>query len=120
MQALLDATAKKCGRSVVDHLRFRLRSIFALALSEGVVDRNPAATLFTPRQFKAGRERRVLTPDQSQHVIGALELREQVIARLATWEGMRPGEILALQLGDFEGDCVWVRRRLYRGDVDDP
>jgi integrase len=53
-------------------------------------------------------------------LIGALELREQVIARLATWEGMRPGEILALQLGDFEGDSVWVRRRLYRGDLDDP
>ena len=30
MQALLDATAKKCGRSMVDHLRFRFRSIFAL------------------------------------------------------------------------------------------
>ena len=120
MQALLDTTAKKCGRSVVDHLRFRLRSIFALALSEGAVDRNPAMTLFTPRQFKAGRDRRVLTPDQASTMIGALDRREQVIARLATWEGMRPGEILALQLGDFEGDCVWVRRRLYRGDLDDP
>ena len=48
LQKLLDATAKKCGRSVVDHLRFRLRSIFELAVSEGVADRNPATTLFTP------------------------------------------------------------------------
>ncbi|MFZ0592258.1 MAG: tyrosine-type recombinase/integrase [Bryobacteraceae bacterium] len=120
MQQLLDETAKNCGRSVVDHLRFRLRSIFELALSEGAVDRNPATTLFTPRQFKAGRVRKVLTPDQSQTMLRVFDLRERVIARLATWEGMRPGEILALQLGDVDGDCVWVRRRLYRANLDVP
>ena len=27
-----------------------------------------------------------------------LGIREHVVARLATWEGMRPGEILGLQL----------------------
>ena len=41
-------------------------------------------------------------------------------ARLATWEGMRPGEILALQVGDVDGSSVWVRRRLYRGLIDTP
>lgn len=120
MQQLLDKTAKNCGRSVVDHLRFRLRSIFALALSEGAVDRNPATTLFTPRQFKAGRVRKVLNPEQSQTMLNVLELRERVIGRLATWEGMRPGEILALQLSDVDGDSVWVRRRLYRANLDVP
>ena len=120
MQCLLDMTAKTCGRSVLDHLRFRLRSIFALALSEGVVDRNPATTLFTPRQFKLGRGRKVLTPGQFAVMLAAFELREQIIARLATWEGMRPGEILALQVGDLDGDCVWVRRRLYRANLDTP
>lgn len=120
LQDLLDRTGRVCGRSVIDHLRFRLRSIFALALSEGVVDRNPATTLFTPRQFKAGREKRVMTADQTRILLNALALREQVIARLAIWEGMRPGEILALKLGDVGSECVWVRRRLYKGDLDDP
>lgn len=120
MQDLLDRVAKKCGRSVVDHLRFRLRSIFTLALSEGAVDRNPATSLFTSRKVKAGRPKRVLIPKESQTMLTALNLREQVIVRLATWEGMRPGEILALQLGDVDGDSLWVRRRLYRADLDDP
>jgi integrase len=120
MQSLLDLKARQVGRSVVDHLRFRLRSIFELALSEGVVDRNPAATLFTPRNCRAGRERLVLNPDQAVTMIAALDIREKVIARLATWEGMRPGEILALQLGDLDGDSLWVRRRLYKGDLDVP
>ena len=105
---------------MVDHLRFRLRSVFALAMSEGVVDRNPAAALFTPRHYQEGRSREVLTPDQAAILIGALELREKVIVRLATWEGMRPGEILALQLGDLDDDSVWVRRRVYKGDIDEP
>jgi integrase len=42
-----------------------------------------------------------------------------VIVRLATWEGMRPGEILALQMGDLDDDSVWVRRRVYKGDIDE-
>jgi integrase len=120
MQQLLDETAQKCGRSVVDHLRFRLRSIFELAVSEGVVQRNQAVTLFTPRDCQAGRERRILDPETAAKLIEVLGPREQLIVRLATWEGMRPGEILALQLGDLEGDSAWVRRRLYRGGLDIP
>jgi integrase len=120
MQSLLDLKAHDAGRSVVDHLRFRLRSIFELALSEGVVDRNPAATLFTPRNCRAGRERLVLNPAQAASIVAVLDLRERVIVRLATWEGMRPGEILALQFGDLDGDCLWVRRRVYKGDLDVP
>ncbi len=120
LQALLDSKAAACGRSVVDHLRFRLRSVFELALSEGVVDRNPATSLFTPRNCQPGRERHVLTPVQAAALIDCLDLREQVAVRLATWEGMRPGEILGLQLSDLDGDSLWVKRRLYKGDLDDP
>lgn len=120
LQEVLDVKADDCGRSVVDHLRFRLRSVFELAISEGVVDRNPATTLFTPRNCKPGRDRRVLTPVQAASLIDCLDLREKVVARLATWEGMRPSEILALKLSDLDGDSLWVRRRLYKGNLDEP
>lgn len=120
LQALLDTKAKDCGRSMLDHMRFRLRSIFNLAVSEGVVERNPATSLFTPRDCKPGRERRVLTPAQAALLVDCLDLREKVIARLATWEGMRPGEILGLRVSDLDADSLWVRRRIYKGDLDDP
>jgi integrase len=120
MQRVLDKTARQCGKSMVNHLRFRLRSIFELAVSEGVVDRNPAISLFTPKHTKNGRARKVLAPDELESMLDVLPLREQIIVRLATWEGMRPGEILALQFGDLEGDSIRVRRRLYRGDIDTP
>jgi integrase len=120
LQELLDAKAKKVARSVVDHLRFRLRSIFELALSEGIVERNPAVSLFTPRKCKPGVEKRVLTPEQAAQMLQALDLRERLIAKLATFEGMRPGEILALRFGDMDGESLWVRRRLYKGNIDSP
>jgi len=120
LQALLTAKANNLSRSCVDHLRFRLRSIFELALSEGVVDRNPATTLYSPKRCRPGRERKVLTQAQAALMEEVLDLRERVMARLATWEGMRPGEILALQVGDIGADAIAVRRRLYRGDIDVP
>lgn len=120
LQQLLDTKATTHATSMVAHLRFRLRSIFELAMSEGVVDRNPATTLYTPRQCQPSRPRDVMTIDEATRMIDALDLREKLIARLATWEGMRPGEILALQIGDVDGSSVWVRRRLYRGQIDTP
>ncbi len=49
LQKLLERRPGKLSKSVVSHLRFRLRSIFDLAISEGAVDRNPATELYTPR-----------------------------------------------------------------------
>jgi hypothetical protein len=54
LQELLECKAKQCGRSMVDHMRFRLRSIFELAMSERVVEFNPATSLFTPRSVSRG------------------------------------------------------------------
>jgi integrase len=120
LQELLECKAKQCGHSMVDHMRFRLRSIFELAMSERVVEFNPARSLFTPRKCQPGRPRRVLTPCQAGALVQLLGPREGVIARLATWEGMRPGEILALRVSDLDGDSLWVKRRLYKGELDDP
>lgn len=122
LQKLLDRKAKALSESVVTHLRFRLRSVFDLAVSEGAVQRNPASTLYTPKFCKAGRAKRVLTPEDLDSMTKALDFREQIVLRLATFEGMRPGEILGLQRGDvdFAEECLWVRRRVYKTDVDSP
>ncbi len=120
LQRLLETKAKECGRSMVDHMRFRLRSIFELAMGERVVEFNPATSLFTPRKCQPERARLVLTPSQAATLVDLLDMREKVVARLATWEGMRPGEILGLKVSDLDGDSLWVRRRLYKGELDDP
>lgn len=120
LQELLDSKAAELSKSVLTHLRFHLRAIFGMALSEGVVDRNPARVLHTPRICKPGRQRAELSPADVHLVLSVLDRREQLIARLAIYEGMRPGEILGLQVGDFEGHSLLVRRRIYKGDIDAP
>jgi len=120
LQKFLGKKAKALARGGVDHLRFRLRSIFTLAISEGVVDRNPATSLYTPRNCKKGIVKRILTPEQMNKLMSVLDTRERLIVQFATYEGMRPGEILGLQMGDVDGDSVWVRRRLHKGNIDLP
>ena len=120
LQELLDSKAATLSRSVLSHLRFHLRAIFEMAISEGVVDRNPATVLYTPRVAKPGRERPLLTGDMVRQLLSALELRERLLARLAVFEGMRPGEILGLQVADVQGNCLLLRRRVYKTDVDTP
>src|SRR4051812_37439911 len=96
LQDVLNRAARNVGRDLLDHLRFRLRSIFELAMSEGLVGRNPATALFTPKQHKKGRKKLVLSKSQIPIMLGALELRERLIVRFALFEGMRPSEILGL------------------------
>src|ERR1022692_3720454 len=63
-----------------------------------------------------------MTKEEVEHYIKALEQRESVIAHLALFAGMRPGEILALQRRHVSGDCrrVRIEQRLYQGDIDTP
>jgi integrase len=120
MQDLLEAKALERGRSIVSHLRWHLNGIYKLALSDGLVDHNPAQTLRVPKDCKAGRTTRPLTEAEVPVYLGVLDLRERLMARLAIFEGLRPGEILALLWGTLENDAVQIRQRVYQGNLDTP
>jgi len=111
--------AKGLSFSVVDHLRWDLRSIFRLAVQDGYLSSNPAELLFTPAKVNKP-SRRVLTGEHVQSILNALGLRERLIVQLALFSGMRPGEILALQWKHVEDDHLQIEQRLYRGKLDRP
>ena len=92
-----------------------------LALAEGYTDRDPTAALFTPKEA-APSPSPSMSKEEVEHYINALDLRERVIALLAIFAGMRPGEILALQRRHVSGDCrkARIEQRIYRGDIDTP
>jgi len=100
-------------------LRSDLRAIFRLATQDRVLTINPADTLFTPR-IASPPSRRVLSAQDVRVLLAVLDLREQLIVRLALFSGMRPGEILALQWKHVADDHVDVMQRLYRGKLDRP
>jgi integrase len=61
-----------------------------------------------------------MTVDEVRRLLSVLDVRERLIARLASIAGMRPGEIFGLKWERMEADYADIRQRVYRGDVDSP
>jgi integrase len=61
-----------------------------------------------------------LTAEEVNQYLGVLDLRERLLARLAIYEGLRPGEILAPRWGGLESDALLIRQRVYQGNLDTP
>jgi integrase len=120
MQDLLESKAPDLSRSVVAHLRWHLNGVLKLAMSDGLVDHNSAQELRIPRNCRPGRATRPLSEQEVDQYLGVLDLRERLIARLAIYEGLRPGEILAVRWGTLENDAVLIRQRVYQGKFDSP
>jgi len=120
LQDFLDRKAEELSGSVVAHLRWFLNAVFKLAMSDGLMLNNPAAELRIPRKCQPGRAMRPLTEEEVNIYLEALGLREKLIARLAIFEGMRPGEILALRWKSLEGAAICVEERVYKRKLDTP
>lgn len=119
LQSLLDEKAQTLSRSIVEHLRWDLNNVLKTAMSDGLIESNPAAALFTP-PCKAEAEKLVMLPEQIRCALGVFDTRERLIFRMAVFDGMRPGEILAIRLGNIFRDSVLINQRVYKGDIDTP
>ena len=111
--------AKSLSFSVVDHLRWDLKQIFDMAVAEGLIERNPALLLFTPKEA-AKPVRRVMNLKEVQIYFEVLAPRERLIAKLAVIAGLRPGEIFGLTWGRLTAKYADIRQRVYRGTIDTP
>lgn len=121
MQAFISQVSPLQTVSVVRHLRWDLNQIFRLANADNLIPTNPAAELrVSDRLCKEGRQIRALSEGQVLDMLGVLPLRERLVCRLGLFEGLRVGEILALQWGDIEGRALQVRRRVYMGRINTP
>jgi integrase len=120
LQDFLDQKARSgLSFSVVDHLRWDLRAICELAIEEGLIARNPAKSLYTPNTV-AQASKRVMTEGEVTKCLLVLDLRERLIARLAIFAGMRPGEIFGLKWEQVKGDSAEIVQRVYKGTIDSP
>src|SRR5262249_24522658 len=81
LQAFLDSKAK-LSFSTVEHLRWDLSQMFNMAVAEGVITKNPATLLYTPRECNRP-ERRTMTLKEVNKACNALALRERLIVKFA-------------------------------------
>jgi integrase len=73
-----------------------------------------------PRKCQAGRAMRPLTEKEVEQYLEVFSLREKLIVRLAIFEGMRPGEILALRWKSVAGSKIQVQERVYKRKLNTP
>ena len=119
MQAFLDRKAQTHSHSIVDHARWHLSAIFKMAMGDGAVDFNPTIGLFTPA-CKMMPVKQVMTREQIIKALTVLDIRERLIFRLALFNGMRPGEVLAIRLLNIGEKSLYIDQRLYKGNLDTP
>jgi integrase len=120
LQTMLDEKAASgLSYSVVAHLRWDLRQILRMAVSEGYILRSPAELLFIPREAKRP-EHTSMTMEEVQKCFAVLEQRERLILKFAILAGIRPGEIFALKWARLTGTHADIRQRIYRGEIDTP
>lgn len=95
-----------------------LRSVFASAVRDGLIERNPvdipgASAKVRPRRFV------LPTGDQVQALADAMPPEHRLAVLLAAWCGLRFGEVVALRRSDFTTDdtgatVMHVRRGVVR------
>jgi integrase len=120
MQKFLEQKAGDLSSSVVGHLRWHFNAIFKMAVSDGVVDFNPAEALFIPA-CKGTPDKRTMTKDEVLTALSVLDVRERLVVRMGVFDGMRPGEIYAIQLGKIQECSVRIDQRLYgSSNIDTP
>ena len=119
LQELLDRKAQLLSWCVIDHLCFDLRAIFEMAVEDGLINRNPARSLFTARRAHQGPGR-TLTREEVLRGLAKLDLRERLIWNLAVFGGLRPGEIFGLQRRHVQHNAVKIQQRVYAGELDTP
>ena len=69
---------------------------------------------------KKAPPKQTITADDVLRSQMVLPIRERLIFRLAVCEGMRPGEIVGLQVGDLRDGIFHISRRVYNGKIDTP
>lgn len=106
IQTMLDAHGTMANSMLVK-LRCVTHMIFAAAIADGYIERNPADCVRIPTEAKERKKKQVLTKEQRQLIIDKLPtLPEQhrLLVGILYYTGMRVGEACGLYWSDIDLD----------------
>lgn len=101
--------------TVVDHCRTMLKAIFAEALDADLVLKDPTRKLENPTTREP--ERPVLANNDARALLDSLPFRDRLIAMIAAFCAMRPGEIFGLRWSSWRGDHFQIEGTAWRGTL---
>jgi integrase len=100
-QLLVDVMAD-AGASPAANVRILLNKVYKQAMAEGLVERNPVASVPVPK--RKPREVVPLTPEQVQRLAGCIHPRYRVAVLLSAYTGLRVSEVGGLRVADLDLD----------------
>ena len=112
---LNDLAGKGFSFTVVDHCRTMLKAICEEALDQDLLGKNPVRKLVNPETRES--EKHVLAKTDARLLIESLPFRDRLMAMIAAFCAMRPGEIFGLRWSSWRADHFQVEGTAWRGQL---
>lgn len=116
MQLWVDGLSKTRSASAVRHIRILLKSIYAEAVEQDYVRKNPARLLRVPATLRPVRKD-ILTTEQMKKLLGAAQGMDYAILLLLLTTGLRPSELFGIRWKSFDAEkkLLHIVESVYRG-----
>lgn len=115
-QVFLNDLAKRgFSFTLVDHNRTMLKAILEEAVEAELIGRNPARKLKMPETKESVRH--VLPKWQARLLLDSLPFRDRLMAMIAAFCAMRPGEIFGLTWSSWREDHFQIEGTAWRGTL---
>ena len=115
-QVFLNGVAKRgFSFTVVDHCRTMLKAILEEAVDAELIGKNPARKLVNPDTRES--EKHVLPKLHAHMLLDSLPFRDRLMAMIAAFCAMRPGEIFGLRWSSWRKDHFQIEGTAWRGTL---
>jgi integrase len=108
-------------KTTLAHIKSVLSGIFTHAKNEGAFDgENPVRGARIPRNAREPGETYAYNLVQILRILGVLPLLPRAVAAMASFAGLREGELRGVEWTDLSGDSLAVNRSIWKTFVNQP
>jgi integrase len=120
LQLHLNKLAATCSKDRVLQMRAYLRDIFAEAVDQDFLVKDPARKVKVPAQLRP-TDTTTLTWDQLRMALSKLKLRDRLILELDMTNALRPSELFAFRWKrfDYPATTLTIAETVYKGKIRD-
>lgn len=115
LQAFVNAFAQTASKSYMDKMRVLVHSLFADALDNGLIDKDPSKRIRVPRVSE--RPRNAFTMEEVKIIVSYImacpDIRMGTAILTLLLTGLRRGELLGLKWSDLTDDTMTINRAVF-------
>src|ERR1017187_5768995 len=118
LQIHINKLAKTRSKDTVLQMRAYLRDIFAEAVDQGYLAKDPARKVKAPTQLRP-TDKTTLTWKQLRDVLAKTSIRDWILLQLDMANALRPGELFGLKWQGFGAAacCMTLTETTYKGQI---